>query len=36
MNKLSQIIYPDLILIQSQGNLTPKSYGTRMTTELIL
>lgn len=36
MSKLPQIIYPDLILIPRQGNLTPKCYGTRMKTELIL
>lgn len=36
MSKLPQIIYPELTLIQSQETLSPKSYGTRVKTELIL
>lgn len=36
MSKLPQIIYPELTLIQSQETLSPKCYGTRVKTELIL
>lgn len=36
MIKLPQIVYPELTLIQSQETLSPKRYGTREKTELIL